>query len=65
MFNDTLGRVEGDWCLKEIAFAISNSISRPRDICARYGGEEFAVILPNTCEEDARARAEMALTHIC
>lgn len=58
-FNDTYGHLEGDRCLQEVAGAISNAIGRPSDSCARYGGEEFAVLLPNTSQEEAWARAEI------
>jgi diguanylate cyclase (GGDEF)-like protein/PAS domain S-box-containing protein len=58
-FNDTYGHVEGDRCLQEVAAAIWKATRRPSDSCARYGGEEFAVLLPNTSEEGARARAEI------
>ncbi|MBO0902497.1 diguanylate cyclase [Jiella sonneratiae] len=48
VYNDTLGHVAGDQCLKRIAELISAETRRECDVCARYGGEEFAVILPRT-----------------
>ena len=47
-YNDTYGHQEGDSCLKQIADAISETITRPGDLACRYGGDEFAVILPRT-----------------
>jgi diguanylate cyclase (GGDEF)-like protein len=48
VYNDTYGHQEGDTCLKQIAEAISEAITRPADIACRYGGDEFVVILPRT-----------------
>jgi diguanylate cyclase (GGDEF)-like protein/PAS domain S-box-containing protein len=52
-YNDTYGHLRGDNCLKQIAEAIRDVVSRPGDLIARYGGEEFSVILPNTENEGA------------
>ena len=57
-FNDALGHVAGDDCLKRIAACASTAIWRPGDLIARYGGEEFAVVLPETDEEGALEVAE-------
>lgn len=56
--NDNYGHLAGDKCLKEVAYAISQSAKRPIDTIARYGGEEFAIILPGTDVEGARYVAE-------
>ena len=61
-YNDTYGHLAGDFCLQQVAQAISSAIKRPADILARYGGEEFAVILPNTKAEGALKVAE-AMRH--
>ena len=47
-YNDTLGHVRGDECLKIVARVLREVCVRPRDVAARYGGEEFALILPHT-----------------
>jgi diguanylate cyclase (GGDEF)-like protein len=55
--NDTLGHLNGDAVLAELASILSSGL-RESDVCARYGGEEFALILPETTEAGARVLAE-------
>jgi diguanylate cyclase (GGDEF)-like protein len=57
-YNDALGHVDGDTCLRRVAEAIQSVVHRPGDMVARYGGEEFAVILPNTDYAGAVAVAD-------
>jgi diguanylate cyclase (GGDEF)-like protein/PAS domain S-box-containing protein len=52
-YNDTYGHQHGDSCLKQIAEACMDVVSRPGDLVARFGGEEFVVALPNTESEGA------------
>lgn len=58
LFNDRYGHDGGDSCLRQIAAALQDVVSRPSDLVARYGGEEFALILPGTDEDGARHLAE-------
>lgn len=44
--NDTLGHLEGNRLLKEIA-ALLRSRARPDDFAARMGGDEFVLVLPD------------------
>ena len=53
IYNDTYGHQRGDSCLKQIAEACMDVVSRPGDLVARFGGEEFVVVLPNTQNEGA------------
>lgn len=57
-YNDTYGHLEGDECLRQVAFGIKNSFTREVDLSARYGGEEFMIILPNTPTDSATRQAE-------
>ncbi len=55
-YNDTLGHINGDHLLRNIAKTISH-LPRKSDIVCRYGGDEFAVILPETNLEQAKVLA--------
>jgi diguanylate cyclase (GGDEF)-like protein/PAS domain S-box-containing protein len=57
-YNDTYGHVRGDSCLKQIAEAAQDVVTRPGDIVARFGGEEFTIILPNTDNDGASKVAD-------
>lgn len=43
--NDTLGHLEGDRVLRDIADLLSEHV-RVFDVCTRFGGEEFAILMP-------------------
>ncbi len=58
LYNDTLGHLRGDSCLRQIAESALDVVQRPADLIARYGGEEFAVILPGTDSAGAMDIAE-------
>lgn len=47
-YNDSLGHLKGDDCLREVGRLLQDVCVRPRDVAFRYGGEEFALLLPNT-----------------
>lgn len=57
-YNDNLGHLAGDECLKKISGSIGNSLFRKNDIACRLGGEEFICVLPNTDLPDAVCIAE-------
>lgn len=47
-YNDALGHLAGDDCLRRVAAALRACLRRPPDLLARYGGEEFVSLLPDT-----------------
>ncbi|MFN3302709.1 MAG: diguanylate cyclase, partial [Roseateles sp.] len=47
-YNDALGHLAGDDCLRRVAAALRTCLRRPTDLLARYGGEEFVCLLPDT-----------------
>jgi diguanylate cyclase (GGDEF)-like protein len=57
-YNDGLGHLEGDRCLRTVAGVITECVHRAGDTVARYGGEEFAVILSDTGTAGASVLAE-------
>ena len=66
-YNDSLGHLQGDACLREIGRLLREVCVRPRDVATRYGGEEFALILPNTPRSGAMtfARALGQMLKVC
>ncbi|MFQ5653238.1 MAG: GGDEF domain-containing protein, partial [Planctomycetota bacterium] len=55
--NDTLGHLEGDRLLKEVAELLRGSV-RESDLVCRFGGDEFVIILPATDLAAARRKAD-------
>ena len=70
-YNDSLGHLAGDECLRRVAAALRRLAQRPGDLVARYGGEEFACLFvgierERTGPHAERVRAavtELALPH--
>lgn len=57
-YNDTLGHVSGDQCLRKVASLIASHTRRPGELAVRYGGEEFLLMFPETDKEAACQLAE-------
>ncbi len=55
--NDRFGHRVGDSVLREVA-KLMKSHTRKSDVLARYGGEEFIMLLPETSQKGAIAKAE-------
>lgn len=60
-YNDSLGHIQGDQCLKKVAEGIASVAARSGDLAARYGGEEFFLVFAMTDQEQAIAQAERLL----
>lgn len=66
-FNDSVGHLAGDDCLRAVAVAIDSAMRRPGDLAARLGGEEFGCILPDTGAAAAvgvAERVQQAITRL-
>jgi len=57
--NEQYGHQAGDDCLRRIAAALKEALSRPSDLLARYDGAAFACLLPETPSADAIAIADL------
>jgi len=55
--NDTLGHAAGDFVLREVGKILRDGV-RKSDFPCRVGGDEFLVLLSDTTEGGAQARAE-------
>lgn len=51
-YNDTLGHLEGDRILKQVADSMKNCFMRETDLISRIGGDEFLILLPDIKETD-------------
>ena len=62
--NDSYGHDIGDFVLKECVHLLKEVFNRDVDFVARLGGEEFGVLLPEMTADDARKKADEAMTRI-
>ncbi len=61
--NDEYGHRAGDMILREFA-ELLKSHTRESDVLARYGGEEFIMLLPQTSDSGAAAKAETIRSYV-
>ena len=57
-YNDALGHLAGDDCLRRIAAVLREAARRPLDLAVRFGGEEFVLILFDIRQDAVLAHAE-------
>jgi diguanylate cyclase (GGDEF)-like protein/PAS domain S-box-containing protein len=63
LINDSYGHLAGNRALCRLA-DIFRSSCRSIDTAARYGGDEFAIVLPETCAEEAEAVGRRICEHL-
>jgi diguanylate cyclase (GGDEF)-like protein len=63
-YNEALGHIKGDECLRKVARTIAGYLCRPGDMAARYSTKEFMALLPETELEGAMQLAEQARTAV-
>lgn len=63
-FNDNLGHIAGDNCLRKVARVLESLVQRSTDEVARYGGEEFAIIAPEVDLEGISVLAERCVAEV-
>ncbi len=52
-FNDHLGHLSGDDCLRSLANILISQVRRSGELAARYGGEEFVLLMPDSTVQSA------------
>jgi diguanylate cyclase (GGDEF)-like protein len=61
-YNDDMGHLAGDDCLRQIAAVLTETVGRRSgEVVARYGGEEFAFIVPGADAAQLQALGERIL----
>ncbi len=63
LVNDTLGHLEGDKLLKNIAEILEN-VCQDKGLVFRWGGDEFIILLPN-CNENICEEVINEIIHCC
>jgi diguanylate cyclase (GGDEF)-like protein len=63
-YNDSLGHVAGDDCLRSVAQTLQHVFRRAGDHLSRYGGEEFAGLIAHADLDGALRTASAALEAI-
>jgi diguanylate cyclase (GGDEF)-like protein len=63
-YNDDVGHLGGDACLRSIAGVIAGRVKERPGIAARIGGEEFAIILPCATTQMVQEVAESIRTAV-
>ncbi len=61
--NDKFGHLAGDAALKLVARTLIGEI-RKTDVAGRFGGDEFILLLSNTSQENAAAKAQSIASHL-
>lgn len=57
-YNDHLGHMKGDTCLREVSGVLADAARRPLDMAARLGGEEFVLFWYDVSPQWALEAAE-------
>ena len=63
-YNDKLGHVAGDECLRSIGQLILGLAKRSGELAARYGGEEFVLMFPSMNGDIAEQQAQRLLDRL-
>ncbi len=63
-YNDQLGHVAGDQCLRQVAQLLKSLTHRSGELAARYGGEEFVLLFPGMDADFAKSQAQRLLERV-